>query len=217
MKDDFADVRINVVSNLSGLVEGLGDSCIEEFILPAMMDLAKDTKWRVRMEVVAQSGLLGKQIGREAFEKKFQPLVLASLSDHVFSVRERTSQQVAELVKLWGLPWASQSLLPQSLGLYDKTSNYLHRVTSLMVAANCSLLVLSPEELQGLFLPLLLKACKDPVANVRFFAVKSLTGVSERAKWARAEIRPVIEAMTKDADIDVRYFAECTAQTLNKD
>jgi hypothetical protein len=63
-------------------------------ILPNLLELAKDPKWRVRKTVVDKMGMLSKCLGVKVFEKKLQPVVIASLSDHVYAIRERACVQV---------------------------------------------------------------------------------------------------------------------------
>lgn len=208
-KDENTEVRCNMISQLRLLSEALRRDILEESILPIVIELSKDAKWRVRMEVVGQSCLLAEQLGKEIFERKVLDLVLAALSDHVFSIRERACEQIAQLIGLWGLEWSSSKLLPTSLSLYDKSTNYLHRTTALIIIKYVCPLVNNKGLVEKFLLPTALKACSDEVANVRFVAAKTLTEMASFVEKTTAEsFKPALLPLLKDEDGDVQYFAE---------
>ncbi len=93
-KDEFHTVRNNIISRIDVLAEALGAVGVTNGILPNLLELAKDPKWRVRKTVVDKMGMLSKCLGVKVFEKKLQPVVIASLSDHVYAIRERACVQV---------------------------------------------------------------------------------------------------------------------------
>jgi serine/threonine-protein phosphatase 2A regulatory subunit A len=46
LRDTTSDVRLNVISSLGSLNEVIGVSLLSQSLLPAIMDLANDSKWR---------------------------------------------------------------------------------------------------------------------------------------------------------------------------
>ena len=136
----------------------LGPTNVVGVLLPPVLELAKDPKWRVRQNIISKSALLAKHLGVKAFEKKLQSVIIAALSDHVYSIREQCCEQVTsavhayfvcfvcfyalllqvgEIVKLFGGKWATEKLFPSAFSIYDKTTNYLNRMTCLLLVQVC--------------------------------------------------------------------------------
>jgi len=208
-KDELPDVRNNIISRVDLLGQCLGNEQAVDTILPTLLELSKDPKWRVRMEVVGKASSLGKQMGVDIFEKKLMPIVISGLSDHVFSIRERACEQVCALVATFGDAWAVEKLFPPTFAVFDRSTNYLHRMTALLIASNMSNVV-KPAVIEKHLLPLVLSACKDDVANVRFAAAKTLYKLAPVIDKAIIEshVRPALSALQKDEDVDVQYFSE---------
>ena len=70
--------------------------------------------------------------------------------------------------------------------------------------------ILSEEEIIAHVLPIFLKSCKDPVANVRLFTAKLLKEIIPKLNKTIIEnkIKPTLLEMTKDSDRDAKYFAK---------
>jgi len=121
-------------------------------LLPPVLELAKDPKWRVRQNIIGKSALLARHLGVKVFEKKFQSVIISALSDHVYSIREKCCEQVlaqahtrsplltiaffsqvGEIVSQFGGKWATEKLFPSAFAIYDKTTNYLNRMTCLLM------------------------------------------------------------------------------------
>jgi len=207
-KDDHHDVRNFILANMEPLTEAIGAPGISSSILPSLLELSKDAKWRVRMTVVDNSSLLARLLGQKLFEKKLQPVLITCLSDHVYAIRERTCEQLGEVVKIFGGKWAAEKLFTSAFAIYDKTTNYLHRMTCLLllhyVAPHCQ-----GEVADKSLLPIALNAASDEVANVRISGAKALGDLIEQVDRATAvaKIRPALQKLSKDADPDVCHFA----------
>lgn len=208
-KDELADVRNNIISKVDVLGQVIGNDAAVDTILPTLLDLAKDVKWRVRMEVVGKTSSLARQMGLDIFEKKLLPIVISGLGDHVFSIREKACEQVCELVGNFGVEWAIERLFPSALAVFFKSTNYLHRMTSLLIVANV-VDKMKPAQIENHLLPLVLTACKDDVANVRFASAKTLAKLIPRVEKSvyESQIKAILQGMVKDDDVDVQYFAE---------
>ncbi len=63
-------------------------------------------------------------------------------------------------------------------------------------------------------LPLVLRACKDTVPNVRFAAVKAIIAVAPSldAATASGQIKPALSALLGDRDSDVKWFAQAALE-----
>jgi len=60
----------------------IGASQLTQSLLPAIVELAEDSKWRVRLAIVEYMPLLAMQLGQEFFDEKLLPLCLQWLTDH---------------------------------------------------------------------------------------------------------------------------------------
>jgi len=125
-KDEFHQVRNNIINKMDILAEvgGTGapgpqdkEKKVEESnnslinsVLPNLLELAKDPKWRVRKTVVDKMSLLAKALGVKTFEKKLQAVVIAALSDHVYAIRERACTQIGLIVGEFGGKWAADKI-----------------------------------------------------------------------------------------------------------
>ncbi|XP_057245029.1 serine/threonine-protein phosphatase 2A 65 kDa regulatory subunit A alpha isoform-like isoform X2 [Malurus melanocephalus] len=59
-------------------------------------------------------------------------------------------------------------------------------------------------------LPTVLRMAADAVANVRFNVAKSLQRIGPilDSGTLQTEVKPVLEKLTQDQDVDVKYFAQ---------
>jgi len=207
-KDDFHQVRNNIISKMDILAESLGAAGLTAGLLPQLLELAKDPKWRVRKTVVDRLGLLAKVLGVKTFEKKLQPVLIASLSDHVYAIRERACVQIGAIVDEFGGKWAAEKFFSSAFAIYDKTTNYLHRMTCLLIIQNCASSC-NTELIDKHLLGLVITAGSDDVANVRVAASKTLAALIPKLDRSivDSKVKPLLQKLTKDSDGDVSYFA----------
>jgi serine/threonine-protein phosphatase 2A regulatory subunit A len=52
LKDDFPDVRLNIISKLENVNQVIGVDRLSQSLLPAIVDLAEDKQWRVRLAII---------------------------------------------------------------------------------------------------------------------------------------------------------------------
>jgi serine/threonine-protein phosphatase 2A regulatory subunit A len=91
-QDESYMVRRNVIADLHLLSDS--SNVILNQLVPQLLELAKDPKWRVRLAVIEKTSMLATALGQRMFERKLQNLIIVSLSDHVASVREKACEQV---------------------------------------------------------------------------------------------------------------------------
>ena len=70
LKDTDSEVRLKIISKLSGINEVVGVTLLSQSLLPAIVELAEDAKWRVRLAIINHIPLLAKQLGVEFFDEK---------------------------------------------------------------------------------------------------------------------------------------------------
>lgn len=216
-KDEYYEVRNNIISRLDVLTEAIGAAGIVASVLPTLIELAKDPKWRVRMGVIDKCALLAAVLGVKTFEKRLQSVIVSALSDHVFAIREVACQQIGLIVKEYGGKWAMDKLFPSAFAIYDKTTNYLHRMTCLLVIQQCAEAA-GAEAIDKSLLPIVLQACTDDVANVKIAASKTLLELIPRMdkKVAQTRIQPLLQKMATDTDLDVLFFSQCALHKIAK-
>jgi serine/threonine-protein phosphatase 2A regulatory subunit A len=216
-KDEYYEVRHNILSRLDVLTEAIGAAGIVASVLPTLIELAKDPKWRVRMGVIEKMSLLAQVLGVKTFEKKLQSVIVGALSDHVFAIREVACTQIGLIVKEYGGKWALEKLFPASFAIYDKTTNYLHRMTCLLVIQHCAEPA-GADAIERSLLPIVIQACTDDVPNVRIAASKTLLELLPKMdkKTAQTKIQPLLQKMATDTDLDVLFFAQCALHKISK-
>ena len=64
LKDECPEVRLNIISNLDCVNEVIGIKQLSQSLLPAIVELAEDTKWRVRLAIIEYMPLLAGQLVR---------------------------------------------------------------------------------------------------------------------------------------------------------
>jgi hypothetical protein len=120
-------------------------------------------------------------------------------------------QVVSDLLKIFGDGWAKKTVVPkvQAMAVEGPERTYIARLTSLMVIQQCAI-TMSKEALNKTLLPSVLKLCKDSVPNVRFNASKCLEAIAGRVDKGSAvkDVKPQLEAMLKDTDSDVKFYAQ---------
>ena len=82
LKDECPEVRLNIISNLDCVNEVIGIKQLSQSLLPAIVELAEDTKWRVRLAIIEYMPLLAGQLGVEFFDEKLNALCMTWLVDH---------------------------------------------------------------------------------------------------------------------------------------
>lgn len=220
LKDEYPEVRLNVISRLDKVSFIMSIEKLSSELLPAIVDLAEDKNWRVRLAIIQHIPLLARQLGRTFFEEngKLGDLCMSWLGDCVYSIREAAIGNLKALTEVFGLEWAKNHIVPQVLGMYDTSTNYLLRMTSLHAIGVLSEVV-GTETVEELFLPIVTeRASRDPVPNVRFCSAKTLNLVIPyvRQDVRESKIRPCLLSLVDatEKDKDVNYFAQQALQKL---
>ncbi|OAY84772.1 Serine/threonine-protein phosphatase 2A 65 kDa regulatory subunit A beta isoform [Ananas comosus] len=207
LKDEFPDVRLNIISKLDQVNQVIGIDLLSQSLLPAIVELAEDRHWRVRLAIIEYIPLLASQLGVGFFDNKLGSLCMQWLEDKVFSIREAAANNLKRLAEEFGPEWAMQHIIPQVL---EKISNphYLYRMTILQAISLLAPVLGSDITCQKL-LPVVVAASKDRVANIKFNVAKVLQSVIPIVDHSVVEqtIRPCLFELTEDPDVDVRYYA----------
>jgi len=87
LRDAASEVRLNLISSLSALNEVIGVDLLSQSLLPAILDLAQDGKWRIRLAIIEHIPLLATQLGMDFFTEKLASLCVGWLGDDIASIR----------------------------------------------------------------------------------------------------------------------------------
>jgi serine/threonine-protein phosphatase 2A regulatory subunit A len=211
MKDEFHDVRLNIASHAGLLCEVLSVDGTPPSLLNTIQSLMVDNHWRIRQRVVEQVPTLTKLFGVEVFQTKLETLYLSSLRDSVHSVREAAVQYLKGIADTFGSQWTVEHLLPKLVEQYSQSAGYANRVTTLHVLPQVSG-VMTPEQIMQFIVPVLIKATKDNVPNVRFCACRNIMWMTEHHNLGTVAlntvIKPALLELEHDSDIDVQYYAQ---------
>lgn len=195
--------------------------------MPAIVELAEDSKWRVRLAIIEYMPALAGQLGQEFFDQKLRGLCMSWLNDHVYAIREAATMNMKKLVEQFGAAWAEQAIIPMIL-VMSRNKNYLHsKLPSFILFSIKSLItffysgmtclfcinvlaeVCGQEITTKLLLPTVLILATDPVANVRFNVAKTLQKISPylESSVIDSQVKPTLDKLNSDADVDVKHFA----------
>lgn len=158
----------------------IGIELLSQSLLPAIVHLAEDRQWRVRLAIIEYIPLLAAQLGQDYFEERLSDMCMSWLADNVYSIRgmllyivqngcvshdanfvffvslllsvEAATINLRKLTESFGVEWAKTNIIPRVLAMHSN-ANYLHRLTSLAaVRVLCE--AVNPETIQTLMIPL---------------------------------------------------------------
>lgn len=107
----------------------IGIELLSQSLLPAIVQLAEDKQWRVRLAIIEYVPLLASQLGVKFFDEKLSSLCMSWLGDTVFSIREASTQNLKKLTEVFGVDWANEAIVPKVMAM-GAHPNYLYRMTT---------------------------------------------------------------------------------------
>lgn len=193
----------------------IGVDLLNQALLPSIIDLAEDSKWRVRYAIIELIPKLARNLGNEFFNDKLNGVCIGWLNDNVYAVREAATKNLCELVTCFGEIWAMDFVIPRIERMLVHT-NYLHRIT----AVHCmeSLIkVLSVKSIESVILQMLNQASSDSVANVRLTVAKTIAyfPLNKFLEVNQIFVKELISRLASDNDSDVMFSAQKSAAALN--
>ncbi|XP_078286401.1 serine/threonine-protein phosphatase 2A 65 kDa regulatory subunit A beta isoform-like, partial [Rhinoraja longicauda] len=102
LKDECPEVRLNIISNLECVNEVIGIKQLSQSLLPAIVELAEDAKWRVRLAIIEYMPLLAGQLYEEIQHSDIalRPLTAECSRSHT----ERREKQVIASTEIQSEP-----------------------------------------------------------------------------------------------------------------
>jgi serine/threonine-protein phosphatase 2A regulatory subunit A len=127
----------------------IGIDLLSQSLLPAIVQLAEDKQWRVRLAIIEYIPLLASQLGVDFFDEKLSNLCMSWLGDTVFSIREAATTNLKKLTEVFGVEWASEAIIPKVMAMGNHP-NYLYRMTTCFAISVCTRALLNHVGLQNL-------------------------------------------------------------------
>lgn len=211
LKDDYFDVRLNIISKLDTLQTVVGKDVVTSKILAEVAALAEDPQWRVRLAICEQMPLLAKSLQADGFDSSklsLSGVCLNWLQDNVFSVREKASESIALLVKHFGSAWGAERIFPRLTAMGAEKA-YLSRLTCVQAVRRLAPNVDTAAATQTL-LPICMKLTKDGVPNVRFNSCRALEQLAPKVDKGvlGSEMKPRLVELGSDTDADVKFYSK---------
>ncbi|ORC89018.1 putative serine/threonine protein phosphatase 2A regulatory subunit [Trypanosoma theileri] len=205
LKDNEADVRLALVSGFSSMGNTPEAREMAPKLVPVVVALAEDPKWRIREVVISQIPFLITSLGKNADD--VVELCVNHLVDRVATIREAAVASCCKLVLESGAAWSRTSLFPR-LSAMATASNYLHRVVlAHFYESLAGISSLDRSTVSQSVLPMLRVLAQDNVANVRLNCAKALVALKRAKLLLDSDAEPLLTRLRKDADADVRFAA----------
>lgn len=209
LKDDFSDVRLNMISNLEAINKVIGIDQLAQALEPAINELLTNENWRVRLATIDLIPLVAKQLGVEYFEAELASKCMDALQDKIFKVRAAAVDVISKLIVEFGPEWAKVSLLPRVMRLAQERNTYISRMVTVM-AINRLLDVCSEDLVVMFFVPMITVLHADKVPNIRFNVAKVV-----------AKTLPRLDQATYDGHLKVSErstsLVDCTVASCRHD
>jgi len=219
-KDEVVEVRHAALENILEIQKFFHDeNLMKNIVMPLLNEIAKDTKWRIRLTLVEKLCL----INCLNYADYFLPMVNIFFCDHAYQIRENTYKIYEKLCEerrdLINTIWDIQAKTLNSL-------NYILRISALKSIEYLKRFYANEFLIDTVF-PCLFSLKSDKVANVKFSLcnlIKSLFGYLKENRDRRLGIFSnelnqaiqILESMdSEESDIDVRYFARETLKCIN--
>jgi serine/threonine-protein phosphatase 2A regulatory subunit A len=194
----------------------VGVELLSQSLLPAIVDLAEDAKWRVRFAIIELIPRVAEQLGCDFFNEKLNNLCMVWMGDDVYSIRRAAANNLSKLAQLFGEDWAKEQIFPRIERMHTHT-NYLQRMTALY-GIQVLVKTLSVGTLEDVIVPLILHMASDSVPNVRLTVARTLKDIIATSggimhdTFLDTSIVPSLKTLSGDADRDVRFYSTSVSQ-----
>merc|ERR1712166_448804 len=126
MKDDNAEVRLNVVQNLIKVADVVQQELLSSQFLSIISNITKDAQWRVRMAVIELVGDMAIKFGKDCFLKFLEPIFMQYLNNTAAAVREMGISKVVKMAEQFHDTWVIGFFVPAIIEQYNKDKIAFH-------------------------------------------------------------------------------------------
>jgi len=232
IKDETLEVKNSAVGGIDKLIFFFKNKNIfEKCILPMLVEISKESKWRVRYTLSEKLNVICDLIDIETFKKNFMNLLSLFFIDHAYEIRKITIDIFGKILEkdleeskniIWekiksSLLSNNYILRIEGLKAIDSLKIYFHKCSRNMTSSVSSSGFLNNDNfLKSDVLPFVLLLKDDKVPNVRFNIVQILKNIMVFLKEKESiinndsinKIKNVINNFISDEDPDVQFFSE---------
>lgn len=207
--DADASVRLALVSGFSSMGNTAEAREMAPKLVPIVVALAADPKWRLRDTVITQVPYIITSLGRAGDD--ILDVCVEHLGDGVATIREAAVQSCCKLVAENGAAWAAQALFPRVAPLAHHT-NYLRRVSLLhLYKGLAQVAAFDATTCETQVWPQILLLQSDPVPNVRMNVARAVVALQGANKVSERDAQAVLRKLSEDSQEDVRDAAKGVA------
>lgn len=210
--DESGEVRLNFCKSIRKAIEILGEPLFVKSILPMVLKLQEDTKWRVRCGVIENITVLAKLIKKEELDRDMEKIILGPFKDPVCAVRNSAIAQIPELIESMGQKWVHETIFNEIVKTQIQTkSKYLLRIVPIRIGEKIAThlnLAQGNSLLQDAAVKMMCKGCTDTISNVRLVSAQALLKYMASCDISSflEDIQKALEPMANDRDDDVKFF-----------
>ena len=215
LKNNSTEVIVSLIENLEPLIRVLSAGPINEKLIPALINLAQDKIWRIRLAAVQFFPRLSEYIDRETFTQKVEPTLLGMMIDPVFMIREESTRTIIKLSKsIYDDAWLERVVV-NKLEELVRHERFMLRIQTIHLV-NQIIGEVDADFMNQAVLQNLLILAEDQVPNIRFNVSKCISGIYQNLSPANKErAQQALEKMaSSDTDFDSKYFAQKTLEAV---
>merc|ERR1719334_1580170 len=134
--DDSGEVRLNFCKGLKMAHKLCGEELFVNRLLPLVLKLQEDSKWRVRSGVFQNMSLfVGLCQSNKIPEQAFHKMLLEALKDPVADARNQCISKISGIVHVMGAKWVLDRIFNVVVKeFYDQQNKYLYRIVPVRIA-----------------------------------------------------------------------------------
>ena len=173
LKNNSTEVIVSLIENLEPLIRVLPDGPVNEKLIPALINLAQDKTWRIRLAAVQFFPKLAQFVDRETFQTKIEPTLLGMVIDPVYMIREESANTIIKLGQsLFDAEWLER-IAETKLEELVRHERFMLRIQTIHMI-NQMKGHLQSQAILRVFAQHLLTLAVDPVPNIRFNCSKCI-------------------------------------------
>jgi serine/threonine-protein phosphatase 2A regulatory subunit A len=208
LQDTDADVRLALLSGFNEMGDTPEAKELAPKLVPVVVGLFADPKWRIRETVVSQVAALVTALGKSADD--VLDVCVKALQDRVATIRAAGCESCCKLLEQNGPQWFESTLMPKVQPMLQADS-FLPRLTVMQLfAALAAAPQLDARTVQRSMLPVFNNLVNDKVVNVRVNVAKAILSLRDHGKVARSDVDGYLDRLAHDSDADVKDAAAGT-------
>lgn len=222
-QDENGEVRLNFCKGIAKAYKILGAEFFVKNMLPLVLKLQEDTKWRVRCGVIEAITILC-EIDKKGKSESWggaAKALLGPFKDPVCAVRNKAIDQIPDVIKSRGDQWVLDNIFSKvRREMWNPRTKYLLRIVPIRIGHRVAITVKAKKgnKLLDEAVDMMCQGCTDTISNVRLVSAQALMAYMNTGNHGSylSEIQKALEPMAKDIDDDVRYFGLQALSQANK-